>query len=57
METEYGTITKSTSKNVTITEDNCLESSNIESSSDSSMIEPTIVQLDESQQMLLEFYD
>ena len=30
METEYGTITTCTGKNMSITEDNCLESSNTE---------------------------
>lgn len=53
METEYKTITTSTSKNVSINEDNCLENNNIESTSDS-VIEPTIITLDESQETLLE---
>ena len=53
METEYGTITTSTSENMSTNEDNCLESSNIESTSDSIII-PTIILLDESQKMSLE---
>ena len=53
METGYGTITTSASENMSINEYNCLESTNIESTSDS-MIEPTIKPLDESQKMLLE---
>ena len=53
METEYKTITTSTSKNASINEDNCLENNNIESTSDS-VTEPTIIPLDESQEMLLE---
>ena len=53
MEIGYGTITTSTSENMSINKDNCLESTNIESTSDST-IEPTIKPLDESQKMLLE---
>ena len=53
METEYGTTTTSTSENMSTNEDNCLESSNIESTSDSIII-PTIILLDESQKMSLE---
>ena len=53
METEYGTITTSTSENMSTNEDNCLESSNIESTSDSIII-PTIILLGESQKMSLE---
>ena len=53
MEIGYGTITTSTSENMSINKDNCLESINIESTSDST-IEPTIKPLDESQKMLLE---
>lgn len=47
METGYGTIATSTSENMSINEYNCLESSNIESTSDS-ITEPTIIPLDES---------
>lgn len=44
METECGTISKSSSKNMSINKDNCLESSNIESTSDS-LIGPTTIQV------------
>ena len=50
METEYGTIAPITSKNMSINEDNYLESSNIESTNDSIII-PTIIPLDELQKM------
>ena len=53
MQTECGTITTCISENMSINEDNFLESSNIESTSDS-IIEPTIVPFDESQKILLE---
>ena len=43
METECGTISKSSSKNMSINKD-CLESSNIEGTSDS-LIGPTIIQV------------
>ena len=44
METECGTISKSSSKNMSINKDNCLESSDIESTSDS-LIGPTTIQV------------
>ena len=47
METEYKTITTSTSKNVSINENNGFVNNNIESTSDS-VIEPTIIPLNES---------
>ena len=52
MQTEYGTITTSTTENMSINEDNCLESSNTESTSDS-IIELTFIPSGESQEMLL----
>ena len=39
---------------MSIIEDNCLETNNISESTNDSIIEPTIIPLDESQEMLLE---
>ena len=39
---------------MSIIEDNCLETNNISESTNDSIIEPTIIPLDESQELLLE---
>ena len=53
METEHVSITTSTSENMSINEENCLESRHIENTSNFT-ITSTILPLDESQEMLQE---